>query len=203
MCTEWISITILSFLQFLVVLVMWWEVKTTREAYLEGRILVRLRPRESSGFFNLRIENVGAGPVEDVKITFPQGFPAIPDRQRQVDLASVIPTYLGTFGPGEFREWNVGFYADRYNSSLPDVIPYEIEYKCPRNKLLQAIPFLRGKRKVVGQLCFSTYAGVLLNPYVGMEDIHRELKFIVRELRSIKDFLKAWQLTLERKSDAS
>jgi len=211
MCTEWISITILGFLQFLLVLVMWWEVKTTREAYLEGRILVRLRPRESSGFFNLRIENVGAGPVEDVKITFPQGFPAIPDRKQQVDLSQVIPNYLGTFGPGEFREWNVGFYADRYNSSLPDVIPYEIEYKCPRVKLLQAIPFLRGKRKVVGQLCFSTYAGVLFNPYIGMEDIHRELKSIACELKyirnQVRNFLEARCLksrnTLEEESHAS
>jgi len=220
MCTEWISITILGFLQFLLVLVMWWEVKTTREAYLEGRILVRLRPRESSGFFNLRIENVGAGPVEDVKITFPQGFPAIPDRQQQVDLSSIIPNYLGTFGPGEFREWNVGFYADRYNSSLPDVIPYEIEYRCPRakllqaipclSKLLQAIPFLRGERKVVGQLCFSTYAGVLLNPYVGVEDIHRELKSIACELNfirnQVRNFLEVRRLkhrNLEGKSDAS
>lgn len=191
MSAVWASTVVLGVLQLFVVLVMLWEVRTTREAYLEGRILVRLRPRESSGFVNLRVENVGAGPVEDVKLTFPYGFPAVPDRQQQVDLSACIPKNLGTFGPREFREWNVGFMADRYGSSLPDVIPYALEYKVPRAQWLRAIPLLDGRRWVRGHLCFSAYKGVLLNPYVGLEDIHREL-------RSLTDTLKKIQMEVSR-----
>lgn len=182
----WVSTAVLGFLQLLVVLVMVWEVRSTREAYLEGRIVVRLRPRESSGFVNLRIENVGPGPVEDVKITFPEGFPAIPERQELVDLSSRIPQHLGTFAPREFREWNVGFFADRYERSLPDTIPYVVEYRVPCPHFMRWIPFLSGKRRVEEKLCFSVYKHVLLNPYVGFEDIQRELRSLVEAVREVE-----------------
>lgn len=202
-----VSTTVLGCLQLLVVLVMLWEVRSTREAYLEGKILVWLRPRESTGFFNLRIENVGAGPVEDVNIRFPQGFPAIPERQQQVDLSSRIPSTLGTFGPYEFREWNVGFLADRYQSSLPDIIPYMLEYRVPRARLTRRIPFLSkrmGRRRVEGQLYFSAYRGVLLNSYVGFEDLHRELRSLVDVLKMMDRKLgTSPQRGCVRESDAS
>ena len=196
MSSVWVSTAVLGFLQLAVVLAMLWEVRTTREAYLEGRILVRLHPRESSGFVNLRIENVGMGPVEDVKIMFPQGFPAIPERQEQIDLSSRIPKCLGTFGPHEFREWNVGFLADRYQSSLPDTIPYVLEYRVSRPLLTQWIPFLRGRRRFEGELCFSGYKRVLLNPYVGLEDLHRQIHSLVSALEKIQGILEMSQRNL-------
>ena len=194
MTSELIAVIVLGSLQALAVLFMFLEIKTTREAYLEGRILVSLRPRGSTGFVTLRVENVGLGPINEVRLTFPKGFPAKPNRETIIDLAEHIPQELGTFGPREFREWNIGFFADLLNSPVPDKIPYVLEYQIPRmlgsklSKLLHFLPlpaFITGKQRVVGELRFSGYRGVLLNPYTNLEDLVREIKRMQKTIQSL------------------
>jgi hypothetical protein len=161
-------------------------VGATVAAYLDGNILLSVVPYGGTGAVNLRLENVGAGHVEDVKLTFPGGLKGIGE-QGIVDLSEgAIPSNIGAMGPREKREWYVGFTGHSQWAELPKAVEYRIEYRRPgrtrgwlRRTTRQTVE-LR-----TGTLDLNTYTGSLLRAYTGAEDLRAELERLRAEVKAL------------------
>jgi len=162
-------------------------IAATTSAYLEGHILLSLAPYGSTGAINLRLENVGAGQVEAVALSFPSGLMALGD-DGPVDLCATggIPLQIGSMGPHEKREWSLGFAGHPRWNELPKVVPYEVTY-C-RRTLPKNWYRWKAKKLVIGQkgtLHLGTYTGSLVRAYTGLEDLRAELQTLSTELKTI------------------
>lgn len=159
-------------------------VETTTSAYLEGHLLLSLVPYGRSGALNLRLENLGAGKVDNVKIEFPEGLKGVDDGEI-IDLVDKgrIPLQLGTLGPGGKREWFIGFAGHPKFKELPNQIAYNISYQKPsyerRWRRKKASP---NREEQWGILNLSTYTGSLLCAYTTNEDLRIELEKIWRAI---------------------
>jgi len=164
-------------------------VSATTAAYLEGHVLLSVVPYGGTGAINLRLENVGAGYVQEVSLSFPCGLMAI-GNGNLVDLADsgVIPGQIGSLGPHEKREWSLGFTGHPRWSELPKRVQYEVAY-C-KGVLPRKWYRWREKKLYVnhhGVLHLNTYTGSLVKAYTGLEDLRVELQALHTELKSIKE----------------
>jgi len=157
-------------------------VSTTTAAYLEGHILLSVVPYGGTGAINLRLENVGAGYVEEVTLSFPEGLMALGD-DGLVSLsdAGMIPSQIGSMGPREKREWYLGFTGHPQWNELPKSVPYELSYY--KGALPGERKWYRRKERRVhvkhkGMLHLDTYTGSLVRAYTGLEDLRVELQLL-------------------------
>jgi len=161
-------------------------VDATVAAYLDGHILLSVVPYGGTGAVNLRLENVGAGYVEEVKLTFPSGLKGIGE-DGIVDLSEgAIPREIGAMGPREKREWYLGFTGHPQWGELPKSVDYKIEYRRP----VQSRAWFRRceKRRAAcrtGTLDLNTYTGSLLRAYTGLEDLRAELEHLRAEVKTL------------------
>ena len=160
-------------------------VQSTTQAYLEGNLQVSLVPRGASGALNLRVENVGANTISDVKLAFPCGVKAVVEG-KVVDIAKSgqIPLELGSMAPHEKREWHLAVTSEEAFEDLPRFIRYEASYGLPsraRRCSLRRNPKLR---KISGSLDTRSYRGSLIQAFVGSQDLLLELRKISKALEA-------------------
>jgi len=165
-------------------------VAATTRAYLEGQVLLSVVPRGGTGFLNLRLQNIGAGYVHDVTLSFPSSLQGIED-DKVVDLisAGTVPLTIGDMGPHEKREWHLGFTGHPKWSQFPSKTNYVLLYSTSNLRFWRWLRFWIPKKgrsvKHKGVLDIGSYKGSLLRAYTDIEDLRVEIQELTKAVREL------------------
>jgi len=193
-----LSVVVLGSLQFLVALLILWQVILSRAsvaamkaAYLEGYLRFSVVPRGVTGLLNMRLENSGQGVVDEVKLVFPSGLRVITTDTVQTVAKKGTIWELGSMGPGEKREWHIGFAGHKDFAKLGDKIEYVLHYRRVGN---------RKETIIKGSLSLKSYTGTLVRAYADQEDFLRESEKLVTAVQGLSKQLSEVVELLKRSS---
>lgn len=116
----------------------------------------------------MRLENTGHGVVDEAGLKFPSGLRVIGQDGIQSIVEDGTTTWeLGSIGPGEKREWHIGFAGHKDFPKLGERIEYLLSYR------------RAGCRRVTtskGTLSLTSYSRSLVRAYASEEDILTQLE---------------------------
>lgn len=192
-----ISVVVLGSLQFFVAFFILWQailsrssVTAMKAAYLEGHLRLAIVPRGATGVLNMRLENTGHGAVEEVKLSFPLGLRVIGSNGVELVVKDGSTVWeLGSMGPAEKREWNIGFAGHEDFSKLGDTIEYILGYRRAG---------ARKKATTKGSLALKSYLGTLVRAYADQEDVLQEIVKLTISVESLASQHKELSETVKR-----